>query len=492
MTIDQISLGAIVAYPLLGAIYIHVKGWNKSSFLIGAASPILLGIEAIRLANVSSHHRYVLVGNYLIGDGLTALMLLTTAFVGSIATVASKSYLDHQLTTEKCNQRQAQNYATLFQLFLAAMTLAIVSDNLGLTWVAIEATTISTAFLVGHHNDSKSSEAAWKYVIICSFGITLAFLGTVILYFSATASHMSSAHALVLHSLISNARHMDNPTTKIGLGLLLLGYGTKVGLVPFHTWLADAHSQAPAPISAVMSGVLLSVAFSVILRIQHFANSAVGPATFRNALIAMGIATLAVAAFLLVEQRDYKRLFAYSSLENMGLIAVAAGVGGRFATAGALLQIFAHGVSKSLVFVTSGQIYEHFGSTSVSHVQNLLSKSPLLASSIIFGTLGVIGFPPFALFGSEISIAIGITNQGYVVVLLIALLLVLICFSSLAKHIIAMTFGETCSDADRISTPRTVSILLGATTGFSLALGLFSTPLTNLVHLATNALGIAS
>ena len=247
-------------------------------------------------------------------------------------------------------------YGALTAAFLAAMVVAVCANNIGVIWVAIEATTVITAFLVGHRRTRTALEATWKYVVICSVGIAIAFLGTVLLYYAAQHAGAQRPRALNLDVLTAHAHGLDPGTTRLAGGLLLIGYGAKAGLFPFHTWLADAHSQAPAPGSALMSGVLLSVAFSVLIRIKPIIDTATGPAFLRAGLLVIGLATLLIAALMLTVTPDVKRMLAYSSMENMGLIAIAAAAGTTLAIAALLLHVLAHGIGKTVLFLAGGQL----------------------------------------------------------------------------------------------------------------------------------------
>jgi hydrogenase-4 component F len=297
-------------------------------------------------ANVGAGHVYA-SGHLLRADALAAVMTIVIGTVGTLATWGSIAYLAAELRHDHTTPARARTYGILVPIFLAAMALAVLAGNLGLAWVAVEATTIATAFLVGHRRTRASLEATWKYVIICSVGIALAFLGTVVLYFASVhATGAATAGAgrrggLDVDTLTANASHLDPGVTRLAVVLLLLGYGTKAGLAPFHTWLADAHSQAPAPVSALMSGVLLAVAFTTLLRVKVISDLALGTGFLRTGLLIMGLGTLVVAALLLVAQRDYKRMLAYSSLEHMGLLAVAAAAGTDLAIAALLLHVLA-------------------------------------------------------------------------------------------------------------------------------------------------------
>ncbi len=284
------------------------------------------------------------------------------------------------------------------------MVVAVCANNVGVIWVAIEATTVITAFLVGHRRTRSALEATWKYVVICSVGIAIAFLGTVLLYYAAEHAGAPPGSALDLDVLATYAGRLDPGTARIAGGLLLIGYGAKAGLFPFHTWLADAHSQAPAPVSALMSGVLLSVAFSVLIRIKPIIDAAAGPTFIRCGLLVIGLATLVIAALMLTVTPDMKRMLAYSSMENMGLIAVAAAAGTTLAIAALLLHVLAHGIGKTVLFLASGQLQASHNSTTIADITAVLRRSRLIGASFAVGVVVLLGLPPFAMFASELAI----------------------------------------------------------------------------------------
>ena len=486
MSYRDLALALPVVVPAILAVAGYFMGWSRPTRILSLATPIALALAALA-ARVGSP--LSLFGAAIYADSMTAFMLITISLVSLLAIVASWSYLEAEAAHGPESAHKARRYLVLLQIFLAAMAGAILSDNLGLIWVAIEATTISTAFLVAHKGSSKALEAAWKYVIICSFGITLAFFGTVLLYFSATHAGLPSARALDIHELIAVSTKMHNAATKLALGLLLLGYGAKVGLVPFHTWLADAHSQAPAPVSALMSGVLLSVSFGILLRIKNFSDLSVGSGLFRNGLLVMGMATIIVAALLLVGQKDFKRLFAYSSLENMGLIAVAASIGSHLALYALLLQIFAHGIAKSTAFISAGQLQERTGSTAISEVTDLARRSPGLALALALATIALLGFPPFALFSTETAIGYALGSSGGIITLLVAALALLVGFASIVRHVSTMLFSQPVVAATKFQISRLESLPLWAGITISLYVGIFASPLFGVIERASSVLG---
>ena len=332
-------------------------------------------------------------------------MVLVIATVALLASWSAVGYIRSELADGHTTPAAARLFGLLVPAFIASMVLAVLAANLGIMWVAIEATTIATTFLVGHHRNRASLEASWKYVIIGSVGIVLAFLGTVLLSYATQHAGPGAHSTLDWDAMRGVARHLDPAVIRVAAVLLLLGYGTKIGLAPMHTWLPDAHSQAPAPVSALMSGVLLSVAFYAMLRVKVIVDLALGPTFLRNLLVVAALLSLVVAASLLIAQRDYKRLLAYSSIEHMGLIALAAAIGTPLAIAALLLHILAHGLGKTVAFLCSGEILLVEGTTRIAGVRGLLARRPLVGGSFGLALLALLGFPPFGLFASELAIA---------------------------------------------------------------------------------------
>ena len=435
-----------VLAPGCAAVIVAAAGWNRTTSVVTVLASVAVLVCGSMLRARSAHHPWFAAGHWLRADALTAIMVLVIGSVATLSTWASIGYLETELTRGETTPRGARLYGVLVNIFIACMALAVVANNLGVVWVAIEATTVATAFLVGHHRTRQSLEATWKYVLICSVGITLAFLGTVLLYFAGLHA-FHGGNALALDALTAHASDLDHGVVKLAAGLLLLGFGTKVGLAPFHTWLADAHSQAPAPVSALMSGVLLAVAFSVLLRIKMIVDAALGTTFMRTGLLTLGLLTLLIAAALLVAQRDYKRMLAYSSLEHMGLLAIAAAAGTPLAIAALLLHVVAHGLGKSVLFIGSGHLQQAHGSTAIADIRGLFARSRVLGLALAGGLLAVLGFPPFALFASEIGIARGLGSAGLVWAVALAALLLLVAFAALARHGGTMLLGAAPTDA---------------------------------------------
>ena len=322
--------------------------------------------------------------------------------------------------------------------FLAAMSLAVLSDNLGVMWVAVEATTIATAFLVGHAGTRGSTEAAWKYVVLGSVGVAIAFLGIVLVYASSRASGSPSLSWVALTSAGST---LSPALARAGVALAVLGFATKAGLAPMHSWLPDAHSQAQAPVSGLMSGVLLSVAMYAILRVQAVGAAHIGVGLVHGLLITFGLLSLAVAALLTLTQRDYKRLLAYSSIEHMGIIALGVGSGTSLGLIAALLHMLGHGLVKAAMFVVAGRLVNITGSSRIADVTGLLRRRPDLGWPWLAGSAALLGFPPFVTFFTEVAILVALTQAGLWWAAAGAALLLLVAFIGIVRQVLGMAMG---------------------------------------------------
>ena len=444
-----IILLAPVAFPLLlgGLALFRVASWvRRFSGVISSAAILGSGIVAVLQGQGSAP---LLSAGILRADTLSAYMLAVVGAVGLVATWGGLAprEADTPVHTEVGEAPQGM-YAALVCVFLSAMSLAVLADNLGVMWVAIEATTIATAFLVGHNRTRRSLEAAWKYVILAPAGVAIAFLGIVLIYASSTRT---ATPTLSWVALTQMHLHLDPGLVRVGVALAVLGFATKAGLAPMHSWLPDAHSQAPAPVSALMSGVLLSVALYSILRIQAVANAVIGP-EFLRALLATGsLLSLAIAAALLLRQRDYKRMLAYSSIEHMGVMALGAAIGPT-ALPAVLLYILSHGLIKASLFILAGRLLTAEGTPTISDVRSLLARRPGLAVPWLIGIVALVGFPPFGIFFSEVAIVLAGWATGMGVIMAVALVLMLIIFAGITRLTVGMLFGSA-DPPDTLSAP---------------------------------------
>ncbi len=428
----DLALWIPLAVPVVLAV-LSLAGGARPFGRLGpvASSVAVLGSGLLLDGAVLAGRVPDLGGGLLRADALSAYMLTV---VGAVGLVSTWGGLGHATVAPG---RYAGSYDALISVFLAAMSLAVLADNIGLMWAAIEATTITTAFLVGHHRTRSSLEAAWKYVILGSVGVAIALLGIVLIY---AASRGTGEPTLSWLELSRTGLPLDPALIRAGGALAVLGFATKAGLAPMHSWLPDAHSQAPAPVSGLMSGVLLAVALYAILRIQTITNAVIGPDFLRVMLSVGGLLSLFVAAALLIRQRDFKRMLAYSSIEHMGLMAVGAAIGAA-ALPAVLLYVLGHGLTKATLFVLSGRILEVEGTPRIDDVRALLVRRPGLAVPWLIAMAALVGFPPFSIFFSEVGIVVAGFDAGLGVVVGIALVLLLVIFAALTRLTVAMTIG---------------------------------------------------
>jgi hydrogenase-4 component F len=483
-------LALILALPVLGGLVCAAARWRPwAAWAAVGANAAMLALGIVLSIRVVHHGALGGLGGVLRADALSVFMVVVIGAIAVLASWLGVRTIATELDTGRCTQRRATLYAVLVQIFVTTMVLAVLAANLGVVWVAVEATTVATTFLVGHRRTKGSLEASWKYIVICSVGIALAFLGTVLIYLAAIHAGGHSAHALDWTSLMANAHHLDPSVMRLAFALVVLGYGTKVGLAPMHSWLPDAHSQAPAPISALMSGVLLTVAFYAILRFKAICDLAVGPGFARTLLVIVALLSLAVAASLLLTQSDYKRMLAYHSIEHMGLIALGAAAGIPLAIAAVLLHILGHGLAKSVLFLTSGEIMAAEGTSQIDGVRALLARRPALGGVFGVGLLALLGFPPFSLFASEVGMIRAEFQVGLGWAAAAAMLAMVVIFIAVVSHARHMLLGPS-EPAPTGATPRLALAPLIAGLAACAAIGVFAWPLTTLLEAAARTVAL--
>ena len=429
-----------ILLPLLAAAAQRLMPGRGIRSLLAPCTAAAVLTAAIAIAVVVTADGPQTAAGLLRVDALSAFLLIVIGAVSLVSAVATPAYLRGQRALGRLNPATDRQYAVLVQLFLAMMALAVLAANLGVLWVSVEATTVVTAFLVGQRRSRTAVEAAWKYVVISSTGIALALLGTFLLNFASL--HTAAAAGLDWTGLVASASQLDPAVTRIAVLLLVLGFGTKAGLAPLHGWLPDAYSQAPAPVSALMSGVLASVGLYAVLRVKVIADAALGIDFTRNLLLVVALASLALAASLTLGQRDYTRMLAYSSIENMGLMALGAAIGSPLAIAAVLLHVLGHGLVKSALFIGAGRILQLTRTTRIDGVRGLAARAPAVAGAFGVGILALIGLPPFSLFASELGIATAGFAAGLGVATTAALLLALVTAGALMVHTSRMLLGS--------------------------------------------------
>lgn len=378
---------------------------------------------------------------YILVDDLNIVFVVLNTFVGFTTSIFSASYIAHELEIGRLTPVHLRFYHAMYQVLLFAMNLALLANNIGLMWVAIEMATLTTVIMVGIYRTEAAIEAAWKYFILGSVGIALALFGTILVYMAARPVVGEGQDGMVWTILIRHAVAFDPAFLDLAFVFLLLGYGTKVGLVPLHAWLPDAHAEGPTPISAVLSGLLLNVALYAVLRFKLLlaANpAAIAPGPL---MAAIGLASLIFAGFMLYRRRDIKRFFGYSSIEHMGIIVFAFGMGGPLANFAGLLHMTMHSLTKSAIFFTVGHIAQVKGTQIMADIRGLTVTHPILGWSLVLGVIAIAGMPPLGIFMSEfLVVSSTFARQPLLAIPLVTGLLV--AFGALLFRLHSLAFGE--------------------------------------------------
>lgn len=382
-------------------------------------------------------------GGFFYWDALSALLLTVIVVVASYVVLYSFSYMEHEVEEGKIPQGRLRWYYFWIWMFIGTMLWVVSTPNLGLLWVGIEGTTLATALLVGFYREKSAIEAAWKYIILCTVGISFALLGTLLLYAASGRVHGYSLAALDWRLLLGLAPQLDSALVKLGFIFAFIGYGAKVGFVPMHPWLPDAHSQAPSPVSALLSGVLLNCALYAVLRWHILVRqTALGPNFSGKLLIIFGLLSLGgMVAFILL-QKDIKRLLAYSSVEHMGIMALGFGLGTPMAVWGASFHLLLHALTKANLFVIIGRIVQKTGTRQILKIRGVFSLWKYSGFILLLGLLAITGTPPFGTFRSEINIMAGLFQAGHAVLGFLAALFLTIIFAGFLYHFLGMLFGK--------------------------------------------------
>jgi hydrogenase-4 component F len=379
--------------------------------------------------------------NYFQIDDLNIVFLALNSFVGFTTSVFSASYIGHEIESGKLTPTYLRFYHAMYQILMFAMSVALVANNIGLMWVAVELATLTTVVMVGLYRTREALEAAWKYFILGSVGIALALFGTILVYMAAQPAIGEGIGSMVWTELMAHAAAFDPALLNVAFIFLLLGYGTKVGLAPLHAWLPDAHAEGPTPISAVLSGLLLNVALYAVLRFKMLMAANAGAFAPGPLMVTMGLSSLVFAAFMLYRRRDIKRFFAYSSIEHMGIITFAFGMGGPLANFAGLLHMTMHSLTKSGIFFAVGHIAQAKGTQKIADIRGLTESHPWLGWSLVLGVVAIAGLPPLGIFTSEFLVI----SSTFARAPLLALILVfglLIALGALALRLNSLAFGE--------------------------------------------------
>jgi hydrogenase-4 component F len=431
------ALLAVLLIPLVAAAGLALV----PSYRLGARMNVAASLATFIAALLLFVGAWPSPGPYLMVDDLNVVFLALNTFVGFTTSLFSASYIGHELETGRLTAPYLRFYHATYQVMMCGMNVALAADNIGVMWVAVELATLSTVLMVGIYRTHEALEAAWKYFILGSVGIALALFGTILVYVAAEPVARQGFDPMAWTVLIRHATSCDAALLNLAFVFLLLGYGTKVGLVPLHGWLPDAHAEGPTPISAVLSGLLLNVALYAVLRFKMLlaANpAAISPGPL---MAALGLASLLFAAFMLYRRRDIKRLFAYSSIEHMGIMAFAFGMGGPLANFAGLLHMTMHSLTKSGIFFAVGHIAQVKGTQKIADIGGLTESHPWLGWSLVAGVVAIAGLPPFGIFMSEFLVVTS-TFARQPLLALVLVLGILIALGALFRQLNGVAFGR--------------------------------------------------
>ena len=430
------ALGGVLLIPALAACVLAVLPGYRLTARLNMLAAFLTFATALSLFVVEP-----VSGLYLLVDDLNKVFIVLTTFVAFSTSVFSASYIGHEIENGRLKLSYVRFYHAMYQVLMFAMNLALVANNIGLMWVAIEIATLTTVLMVGIYRTHEALEAAWKYFILGSVGIALALFGTILIYMAARPAIGEGHNAMVWTVLIMHAPKFDPSLLNVAFVFLLLGYGTKVGLAPLHAWLPDAHAEGPTPISAVLSGLLLNVALYALLRFKMIL--ALNPIALAPGplMVTMGLVSCVFAAFMLYRRRDIKRMFAYSSIEHMGIIVFAFGMGGPLANFAGFLHMTMHSLTKSAIFFAVGHIAQVKGTQKIAEMGGLTVTHPVLGWGLVLGVVAIAGLPPLGIFMSEFLVISSTFPRAPWLVMILAFG-ILVALGGLFLQLNRIAFGE--------------------------------------------------
>jgi hydrogenase-4 component F len=430
------ALTGVLLIPAVAAVLLAALPGYRLTARLNVVATFLTFATAVSLFIVEP-----VSGPYLLVDDLNKVFIVLTTFVSFTTSVFSASYIEHEIEIGRLKLTYVRFYHSMYQVMMFGMNLALVANNIGLMWVAIEMATLTTVLMVGIYRTHEALEAAWKYFILGSVGIALALFGTILVYMAATPVLGEGLDAMVWTVLVTKAAQFDPALLNVAFVFLLLGYGTKVGLAPLHAWLPDAHAEGPTPISAVLSGLLLNVALYALLRFKMLL--ALNPAAIAPGplMVTMGLISCVFAAFMLYRRRDIKRMFAYSSIEHMGIIVFAFGMGGPLANFAALLHMTMHSLTKSAIFFAVGHIAQVKGTQKIADMGGLTVSNPVLGWGLVLGVVAIAGLPPLGIFMSEfLVVSSTFARDPWLATILV--LGILVALGGLFLRLNSIVFGE--------------------------------------------------
>jgi hydrogenase-4 component F len=433
----------ILGIPLLGGLLLALWGHKYRAAELNALMSFGTFVSAVFLTvRVIQEGPVTLMREQFFVDSLNVFLVTLTTFVAFTTALFSRPYMRIEQHHGKLTPGLIRLYHAMFQMFIFTMLLGLTTNNMGILWVAMEAATLTTVMLVSLYRTQAALEAAWKYFILCGVGIAQALFGTILLYFAAEKVLGTGGTALLWTHLNEIKTDLEPTVLLLAFVFLLVGYGTKIGLVPLHNWLPDAHAEGPTPVSAILSGLLLNVALYAVVRSKVLVDGALESHFAGNLMMGFGLLSVVVAAFSLARRRDIKRMFAYSSIEHMGLATFAFGMGGPVATFAALLHMTVHSLTKSAIFFAVGHAAQKSGTQLMENIRGLIKTNPTIGWGLMLGTLAILGMPPFGVFASEfLIITTAMHQQPWATPFLLIALGV--AFAAIFGKVQPMVFGET-------------------------------------------------
>lgn len=435
------ELALLLLLPLTGAATFAFLGASARAPEANAAFSGFTALAAIVLAiRVLAEGPQLAMRDLFHVDAFNVFLVALTALVGFTTSLFSRPYMRNEVVAGRVGPKALRLYHAMYQLFVGTMLLALTTNNIGILWVAMETATLTTVLLVSLYRTPASVRAAWKYFILCGVGIAQALFGTILLYLAAERVLGGGGTALLWTHLEGVKDQLEPSVVTIAFVFLLVGYGTKAGLVPLHNWLPDAHAEGPTPITAVLSGLLLNVALYAIARSKVLTDGALGTPLAGNLMMGFGLLTVVVAAFMTLRQTDVKRLFGYSSVKHMGLITFAFGMGGPAATFAGLLHMTVHSLTKSAIFFAVGHATQKAGTQVIDEIRGLVHTSPAVGWGLMLGGIAILGMPPFGVFAAEfLLLTTAMSAQPWAALVLLVALAV--SFGGILWRVQAMVFG---------------------------------------------------
>lgn len=469
---------SLILTPISSGIIVTIFKKKKIVELISVLSTFFILFQTFSLLlYIINFKKITLFNDFFYLDSLSMIMLLLISFIGFVSSLYSVNYMGRQYQDGIVDDKHLVRYYQGFNVFIFTMLLVPIVNNVGIMWIAIEATTLVSVLLIMIYVKEDAIRSAWKYLVIATVGLSFALIGTIFFYYinihDLSLSILPQEDKINWTNMIENSKTFDPTIVKIAFIFILIGYGTKAGIAPMHTWLPDAHSESPTPISALLSGVLLNCALYGIIRFHLISSGSIGTEFSDNLLIIFGLLSVGIASISMLFQKDMKRMLAYSSVEHIGIVTLALGFGGFFGIYGAILHMINHAMVKPLMFFATGKINQKYETKTMFKIKGIIKTMPITGIIFLIGGLAIIGLPPFNIFLSKFLILSSGFNSNHVLASSILILFLSVIFTSFIKNLVMMIFGKPkiemkCKDLGNLSI-----ISMGILVFFVIMLGIY-------------------